>query len=84
MKIDGPTIANGTQMTTSSKNLDRVALIKLVNQIMNSSGCMIDVDGLISTFEKNVPYPDAGQLIFDPLSGKALTAEQIVDQALDG
>ena len=71
-------------MTTSSKNLDRAALIKLVNQIMNSSGCMIDVDGLISTFEENVPYPDAGQLIFHPPSGKALTAEQIVDQALDG
>ena len=70
-------------MDPSSKKLDRDALVRLVNQIMTSSGCMMDVDGLIATFEKNVPYADAGELIFHPPSGKAMTAEEIVDLALD-
>ena len=51
-------------MDPSSKKLDRDALVSLVNQIMTSSGCMMDVDGLIATFEKNVPYANAGELIF--------------------
>ncbi len=66
------------------KHLDRAALIRLVHQIMTSSGCMVDVDGMIATFERSVPYPDAGELIFHPPSGKAMTAEEIVDLALHG
>ena len=71
-------------MDLSSKKLDRDALIRLVSQIMTSSGCMVDVDGMIATFEKNVPYANAGELIFHPPSGKAMTAEEIVDLALNG
>jgi len=71
-------------MDPSSKKLDRDALIRLVNQIMTSSGCMMDVDGMIATFEKNVPYEGASELIFHPPSGKAMTAEEIVDLALHG
>jgi len=44
---------------------------------------MMDVDGMIATFEQNVPYQGAGELIFHPPSGKAMTAEEIVDLALN-
>jgi hypothetical protein len=71
-------------MDPSSKKLDRAELIRLVKQIMSSSGCMMDVDAMIATFERNVPYQGAGELIFHPPSGKAMTAEEIVDLALHG
>ena len=70
-------------MDPSSKKLHRDALVRLVNQIMSSSGCMMDVDVMIATFEQNVPYQGAGELIFHPPSGKAMTAEEIVDLALN-
>ncbi len=69
-------------MDPTSKKLDRAALIRLVNHIMTTSGCVVDVDGLISTFESNVPHPDPSSLIFNPPSGKALTAAEVVEIAL--
>lgn len=69
-------------MDQTSKKLDRPALIRLVQHIMTTSGCVVDVDGLISTLESNVPHPDPSRLIFHPPSGKALTAAEIVDAAL--
>lgn len=67
----------------NSSKPSRQELIKLVHHIMTSSGCMIDVDSLIEKFEQSVPYPNAGELIFSPPSGKRMTAEEIVDLALN-
>ena len=69
-------------MDHTSKKLDRDTLIKLVQRIMTTSGCVVDVDGLISTLEANVPHPDPSSLIFNPSSGKAMSATEIVDIAL--
>ncbi len=71
-------------MDHSPKKLERDDLVRLVSRIMTSSGCMVDVDGMIASFEQNVPYRNAGELIFHPPSGKAMTAEEIVDLALNG
>jgi len=49
---------------------------------MTTSGCIVDVDALLSRLEQNVPHPNVSELIFNPPSGKAMTAEQIVDLAL--
>ena len=57
-------------------------LIRLVQHIMDASGCVTDIDGLLNQFERQVPHPDASRLIFDPPSGKALTAAEIVDLAM--
>ena len=64
--------------------LDREQLVRLVQHIMTSSGCVTDLDALLNQFESNVGYPNASELIFNPPSGKRLTAEEIVDQALGG
>ena len=64
--------------------LDREQLIRLVQHIMTSSGCVTDLDALLNQFESNVSYPNASELIFNPPSGKRSTAEEIVDQALGG
>ena len=69
---------------SKKQKLDRDELIRLVHHIMVSSGCITDVDGLIEQFERSVPYPDAGGLIFAPPSGKRMSAEEIVDMALNG
>lgn len=62
--------------------MDRPELVKLVEHIMTTSGCMVDVDGLIERFERAVGNPGASELIFNPPSGKRMTADQIVDLAL--
>jgi hypothetical protein len=69
-------------MSSPDKNLDRDALIRLVQHIMTTSGCVVDVDGLISTLEANVPHPDPSGLIFNPPTGRAMTATEIVDIAM--
>jgi ribosomal protein S7 len=63
--------------------LNRDELIRLVQHIMTTSGCVVDLDALLNQFESNVNYPNASELIFNPPSGKKLTAEQIVDLALE-
>ena len=45
-------------------------LIKLVKQIRISSGCMMDLDGLLGKFEANVQDPAASQLIFESPTGE--------------
>ena len=62
--------------------LNREQLIQLVEHIMNASGCVTDLDALLSQFEANVDYPNAGALIFNPPGGKFMTATEIVDVAL--
>ena len=69
-------------MEQNTKKLDRDALIQLVQNIMTTSGCMVDMDALICKLEANVPHPDPSSLIFNPSSGKAMTAAEIVDHAL--
>lgn len=67
---------------TGMTKLNREELIRLVDHIMTTSGCIVDVDALLSRLEQNVPHPNVSELIFNPPSGKAMTAEQIVDLAL--
>ena len=62
--------------------LNREELIRLVQHIMTTSGCVVDVDGLLSKLESNVRHPNISELIFNPPSGKAMTASEIVDEAL--
>ena len=62
--------------------LTREELVRLVQHIMTTSGCVVDVDALLSKLESNVPHPNVSELIFSPPSGKSMTAEEIVDEAL--
>ena len=62
--------------------LNREELIRLVKHIMSASGCVIDLDALLNQFDTNVSYPNASELIFNPPSGKQMTAEEIVDIAI--
>ena len=62
--------------------LNRDELIRLVQHIMTTSGCIVDVDALLGKLESNMPHSNVSELIFNPPSGKAMTAEEIVDEAL--
>ena len=62
--------------------LNRAELIRLVQHIMTTSGCVVDLDALLNQLESNVPHPNVSGLIFNPPNGKAMTAEEIVDEAL--
>ena len=53
-----------------------------MKQIRRESGCVFDVDGLIEKFERSIPNKIASRMIFDPVDGKARTAEEIVEIAL--
>ena len=66
----------------SDNETKRASLIKLVNRIQNESGCIIDLDALISQFENAVPNAEASHWIFDPPDGSRKTPEEIVDFAL--
>ena len=57
-------------------------LVDLVQQIANSSACMMDFDALVSKLERNVPHPNASELIFNPPGGTVLSAEEVVRIAL--
>lgn len=57
-------------------------LVRLVKQIRTASGCIVDLDGLIEKFERHVKDASASQLIFDSPSGRMLTAEEVVEQAM--
>lgn len=57
-------------------------LIQLVKTIRGSSGCMVDLDGLLEKFEASVKDPSAAQLIFEPgAEGRLLEAEEVVEKA---
>lgn len=62
--------------------LNRAELVRLVQHIMTTSGCVVDLDALLNQLESNVPHPNVSGLIFNPPNGKAMTAEEIVDEAL--
>ena len=63
--------------------LDRQELIALVDRIKNASACVMDYDSLLSRFENNVRNPAVVQMIFDPPDGREVSAEEIVDRAMD-
>jgi hypothetical protein len=44
---------------------------------------MMDFDALVSKLERNVPHPNASELIFNPPGGKVLSPEEIVRMALE-
>jgi hypothetical protein len=60
----------------------RDRLIQMVRKIQNASACVVDFDAMLSQLEEKIQDREVSQLIFDPPSGKALTAEEIVDLAL--
>lgn len=59
-------------------------LIAMVDAVMQSSACTMDFESLIGPLEKQFPGVDIGQIIFNPTSGKKLTAEEVVELALWG
>lgn len=59
-------------------------LVAMVDAVMKSSACTMDFESLIGPLEKQFPGVDIGQIIFNPTSGKRLTAEEVVEIALQG
>ena len=63
-------------------NLTRQDLERLVEKIRNESGCIVDLDALISRFEQNVRRPSASRLIFESPSGRLLSPSEVVAEAM--
>jgi hypothetical protein len=59
-------------------------LVAMVDAVMKSSACTMDFESLIGPLEKQFSGVDIGQIIFNPSSGKRLSAEEVVDIALRG
>jgi hypothetical protein len=64
--------------------LNREQLIELVREIKRTSGCVVDLDGMINRLESSCEVPGVAELIFCPPAGKELSAEEIVDIATGG
>ena len=60
---------------------EREQLIQMVREIQNTSACVTDFDGMMNRLEEKLGNREIGRLIFDPPSGKRLTAEEIVEIA---
>lgn len=56
-------------------------LIQMVKTIRQSSGCMMDLDGLLSKFEAAVENPSVSEFIFVPCAGQLLAPEEVVARA---
>ena len=65
-------------------NKSKSELIQMVDAVMKSSACTMDFEALMRPLEKQLPGVDIGRLIFDPPSGKKMTAAEVVDLALSG
>ncbi len=63
--------------------MEREDLVRLVEKIRRESGCIVDLDSLLSRFEKNVLDPASSKLIFESPSGRLLSAEEVVDRAME-
>ena len=61
---------------------ERERLIEMVRKIQNASACVVDFDAMLNRLEEKIKDKEISLLIFDPPSGKALSAEEIVDLAL--
>ncbi|MEE2825130.1 MAG: hypothetical protein VYE64_00725 [Planctomycetota bacterium] len=62
--------------------LGRSELERLVEKIRKESGCIVDLDALISRFEANVHHPSASRWIFESPTGRLLSAREVVDRAM--
>ena len=62
--------------------LGRSELERLVEKIRKESGCIVDLDALISRFEANVDHPSASRWIFESPTGRLLSAREVVDRAM--
>ncbi len=56
-------------------------LVSLVRMIRQSSGCIVDLDALISRFENNVIRPQCSEYIFNSDTGPLLSPEEVVQKA---
>jgi len=63
-------------------NKSKSELIQMVDAVMKSSACTMDFEALMRPLEKQLPGVDIGRLIFDPPSGKKMTAAEVVELAL--
>ncbi|WP_411348049.1 hypothetical protein [Paenibacillus sp. WLX2291] len=63
------------------KKLDRQQLIALVQRIMDGEGSEGKQDEWLELLQRQVPHPEVSNLIF--WDERDLTAEQIVDEALN-
>lgn len=64
------------------EKMPRKDLVRLVEKIRNESGCIVDLDALITRFEQNVNQPSASRLIFESPTGRLLPANEVVDLAM--
>ena len=62
--------------------MSRQALERLVEKIRNESGCIVDLDALISRFEENVNQSSASRFIFESPTGRLLPANEVVNLAM--
>ena len=65
------------------EKLGRPELERLVEKIRKESGCIVDLDALISRFEANVQNPSASRWIFESPTGRLLSAREVVDRAME-
>ncbi|WP_411343859.1 hypothetical protein ACE3MZ_20000 [Paenibacillus sp. WLX1005] len=63
------------------EQLDREQLIALVQRIMDGEGSEGEQDEWLELLRRQVPHPEVSNLIF--WDERDLTAEQIVDEALN-
>lgn len=63
------------------EKLNREQLIELVQRIMNGEGSEDEQDEWLELLGQQVPHPEVSNLIF--WDERELTAEQIVDEALN-
>ena len=62
--------------------MTREELVRLVEKIRRESGCIVDLDALLSRFEANVRDPASSALIFESPTGRLLSATEVVERAM--
>ncbi|MCH2179055.1 MAG: hypothetical protein MK106_09645 [Mariniblastus sp.] len=71
-------VGSGCGMAT----MTREDLVRLVEKIRRESGCIVDLDALISRFEANVRDPASSAFIFESPTGRLLSATEVVERAM--
>ena len=62
--------------------MTREELVRLVEKIRRESGCIVDLDALLSRFEANVRDPASSAFIFESPTGRLLSATEVVERAM--
>ena len=62
--------------------MTREDLVRLVEKIRRESGCIVDLDALLSRFEANVRDPASSAFIFESPTGRLLSATEVVERAM--